>query len=95
MERGRVAGLVIAIHACFQLAHARSSLQNAKSATECRCFDPKKKAHASTLPQEDKFRRVRRLFLDNDVDNSGELGRQELDVAFIHGTGLRFDRSTV
>ena len=43
----------------------------------------KKKRMSSTLPQEDKFRRVRRLFLDNDVDNSGELGRQELDVAFI------------
>ncbi len=47
--------------------------------------------HVSNLPQEDKFRRVRRLFLDNDVDNSGELGRQELDVAFIQmaqGQGL-------
>lgn len=79
MERGRVAGLVIAIHACFQLGHPFKMLNQQQSAGVL----TQKKAHASTLPQEDKFRRVRRLFLDNDVDNSGELGRQELDVAFI------------
>ena len=67
------------------LSCRRPSLRNEKTKHSNRAgvFDKTKMGHVSNLPQEDKFRRVRRLFLDNDVDNSGELGRQELDVAFI------------
>eukprot|EP00434_Breviolum_minutum_P006082 symbB.v1.2.005359.t1/scaffold301.1/size235092/11 len=52
-----------------------------KSATTlARGFDSEQAAvePTETMQEEDKFRRVRRLFLDNDVDNSGELGRTEV-----------------
>eukprot|EP00435_Cladocopium_sp_Y103_P008805 s3913_g2.t1 len=40
--------------------------------------DEQATAQPTALQEEDQFRRVRRLFLDNDVDNSGELERTEV-----------------